>query len=141
MLTKIMANVFLPLLMPLAAEQDGVEVSSSQIPSGGKAVKVDYFEPRVKGKYPAIIMLHGADGLPRKYAPLFKSHAESLARQGYAVLILYYFDRTDTRVEDGKLLSLPLIFKHFQTWVATVGDAITYAGTLPNVDARRIGLV
>ncbi len=127
-----------------AAESgDGVRVRESRgtFTSGTKAVTVDRFEPEAQGKYPAVILVHGADGFAEHTATLME-FARMLARTGHVALVVHYFERTDTRVAKGKAyIDAETIEANFVTWMATLADAVTFATKQPNVDPRRVGLL
>ncbi len=103
--------------------------------SAGKQVRVERFEPAAEGSYPAVLLLHGADGLHYK-GPLYRGIARELASHGYVVLLPHYFERTGE----------PYAWVHanpvnFLNWMQAIGDGLSYAGGRPNVDAERIGLI
>lgn len=102
--------------------------------SGGRKVLVEQYEPGDRGKHPALILLHGSAGV--LFPGLdFRKRARSLAREGYAVFIPHYFDRT------GHVMVRPsMVHENLSTWTGTVQDCVTYVSARPNVDAKRIGL-
>jgi dienelactone hydrolase len=106
--------------------------------SGGKTIAVERFDPPIDatGPHPAVIFLHGADGLR---IPLitaaYRLHCRELSSQGYVVLLVRYMDRTDG--QGGDLLSNVV---HFRAWMETIRDAVTYASHQPGVDPDQIGL-
>ena len=63
--------------------------------------------------------------------------ARMLAGQGYVVLLLHYFDRTGTTDQPSAAEMRDL----FPDWMATIGDAISYANELPQVEKDQIALV
>lgn len=101
--------------------------------SGGKAVRLDVFQPTDKQKvYPAIIALHGAGGSHQGMS----QPASLLASHGFAVYVLHYFDRTDTSWADKAT-----IFRHFPLWMKTLWDAVSHVESQGRVDPKRIGLL
>jgi carboxymethylenebutenolidase len=126
--------------------------------SGGKRITVERFEPARPGKYPALVLLHGLDGLEGPSAATYRSIAGRMAAKGHVVLLVHYFDRTDTKKED-----LPALLKEFRAylanpeaggtrwqalratfdaWRSTVGDAVAHARRHPPVGpAGRVGVV
>lgn len=63
--------------------------------------------------------------------------AGMLARQGFAVYVLHYFDRTgDERVSDRGA-----ILKNSPMWLKTIYDAMNYVEQQAGVDGKRIGLL
>lgn len=104
--------------------------------SGDKPIRIGVFEPKKPGKYPAIFFLHADDGLQARKS-LYQRYAKKAAGQGYAVFLVYYFDRTGTNVADKTTLNQ----QNFITWMRTVADAVTFAAKRPKVDASRVGLL
>jgi dienelactone hydrolase len=143
-------------LVPALAEPPApvtakIEESVTTFESGGQAIHVRHFEPAVAGKCPAIVLLHGTDG-PGSDKDLLHCAARRFAARGYHVLFVHYFDRTGGGKGAGVLFQKCLngtatkeqrtaARARFRAWEATVGDAVTYARTLPGVDGRRVGLV
>ena len=83
---------------------------------------------------PAVLLLHGADGL--SYAEGYRFAARIIAASGYHVAFVHYLDRTgDQRVSYARLrLDFPL-------WTGTVRDAVSWLANQPGVDAKRLGIV
>jgi carboxymethylenebutenolidase len=122
--------------------------------SGKKKISVLRFEPQDAGIFPAVVMLHGCDGWGQLDA--YKFAADDLVKAGHVVFLIRYFDRTDTpdKVPAAQRNAFARWLKegaapgvkddardHFDAWISTVADAVTYARTLPNVDAKRVGIV
>ncbi|MGA2459095.1 MAG: dienelactone hydrolase family protein [Terriglobales bacterium] len=63
-------------------------------------------------------------------------YAGMLAAQGFAVYLLYYFDRTGIELADK-----PTIMRNFPLWMKTLWDAISFVETQPPVDGKRIALL
>lgn len=106
--------------------------------SGGVAIHVEWFgAPRSAGddRKPAVLMLHGADGLTMRGSE-YRAGAAKLAASGCHVGLLHYLDRTRER-----WASLPTIQQNFRPWMETLTDAIGWAQKRPEVDPQRIGLV
>ncbi len=121
------------LVVPAAAQTITKEVSFS---AGGKPITVEQFAPAGERTYPAIILLHGSDGL-REHGFVYRRIAQDWAGQGYLVLLVHYFDRTGTTRVGAKDIKR----EHFQAWQETVAAAVRYAADHPRVDRRRIGLL
>src|SRR5258708_6705437 len=84
----VMSFAVVALLTSSARAADTPRVTS--FVSGGKEVKVEHFAPRLKGKHPALLLLHGSDGLG-KHGDGFRAAARQIAERGYAVLLVHYF--------------------------------------------------
>lgn len=101
--------------------------SRQRFESGRDHVLVEIMRPRAPGRYPAVILLHGAD--PRRGEQHYYDMAEDLARNGYVCLFVRYYDRG--RKGRGSR----------SDWTRTIGDALTFATTLPDVDDSRMALL
>ncbi|HEV1995065.1 MAG TPA: dienelactone hydrolase family protein [Candidatus Acidoferrum sp.] len=141
-----MRNHMVPAILAIlttslpAAAQDKpafVEIRQSEasFKSEGTSISAELFQPEAAGKYPAVIVLHGEDGMAFGRYP-YVHIAASVARAGNVALIVRYFDRTDT-----PLATYWTQAQKIAAWRKTVNDAVTYAATLADVDANRIGLV
>lgn len=119
----------------VAAKAQDAMIPRQSFTSGGRAVAVEVFEAQgAAGPRPAVLMLHGADGL--SYNGQYRSGARSLAAAGYQVFLVHYLDRTgETRA------SFATLFRNFEAWMETVRDALRYVAARPEVDPARIGIV
>src|SRR6185437_11384613 len=115
-------------------------VSQSQtiLQCGGKDIRMDCFLPESEvpseaQRFPAVIGLHGSGGGHMSMA----EPATMLARQGFAVYVLHYFDRTgDERVNDKAT-----ILRNSPAWLKTIWEALNFVEKQSQVDAKRIGLL
>jgi carboxymethylenebutenolidase len=115
-----------------------IEEASETFPSHGKKVAVDRFAPKAAGKYPLVIVLHGAGGIGADgRASLLHDEARRLARRGYVAMVPHYFDRT----AGAKLNNPTRNARYYKVWMETTADLVTYAGRSPQVDRRRVGLL
>ncbi len=102
--------------------------------SGAKAITVETFQPGGKAERPAVLMLHGADGLNRNTQ--YREGARAVAAAGYQVHLVHYLDRTgEQRASFGTL------FQNFMPWMDTVQDALAFTAKQPLADPNRIGIV
>lgn len=128
-------------------------VTEASFKSGGVDIQARVYKPVGAGKFPAVIILHGCDG----WEPMrgFDFAAEGLTASGHVVILIRYYDRTDTpdritpeqRAEFVRWLRGDAAGekdcaarRHFGQWVGTVRDAVAYARTLPNVDGDRVAI-
>jgi carboxymethylenebutenolidase len=116
------------------ARATGLEGQES-FTSGGKTIGVEWFGAEgTAEKAPAVLMLHGADGLSR--AERYRVGARRIAAAGYHVALVHYLDRTGE-----KRASFGTIMRNFDPWLATVRDSIGWIARRPGVDPHRIGIV
>jgi dienelactone hydrolase len=110
-----------------------VAQSELRFESGGKSIRLDAYLPdNASAPLPAVIALYGAGG----NVSGMERYASVLATQGFAVYLLYYFDRTGTEFADKQI-----IFRNFPLWMKTLWDAISFVEKQPQVDAQRIALL
>jgi carboxymethylenebutenolidase len=119
------------------APAEPIKESTRSFKVDDKTITMDCIAPGVAGRHPAVLLLHGSEGM--RDALIYQCIAKDLARQGYVVLITHYFERTGTKriepkdIRKNKELSV--------AWMETVRRAVLHAATLPEVDRRRIGLL
>ncbi len=101
--------------------------------SGGVPITAEWFRADT-ARRPAVLILHGADGMAR--AETYRFGAQALAASGFHVVLIRYFDRTgDTRAKRSSLRQdAPL-------WLGTIRDAVTYVSAQPDVDRERVAVV
>jgi len=89
-----------------------------------------YLPDRAGGRVPAVVMAHGFSAVKEMYLDRF---AEAFAAGGLGALV---FDNRNFGASDGEPR------QHIDPWqqVRDYRDAITFAGTLAEVDAGRIGV-
>lgn len=114
--------------------QPQVERSADTFSGGGKTIRIERFLPASDKPIPSVIALHGSTGMEQSFSD---QPARMLAAQGYAVFLLHYFDRTGTTDQPSPQQMHDL----FPDWMATISDAITYAGDLPAVEKDCTALV
>jgi dienelactone hydrolase len=84
------------LLLPAGAMR-AVAIPETRFPSGGRQIEVETFRPEGRaGLLPAVVFLHGADGI-EAHGDEYRKTAAQLAGHGFGVLPVHYFDRTGTR--------------------------------------------
>lgn len=86
--------------------------------SGDERIAMEQFEPVGAAKLPPVIVLHGAGGTIFD-GPEMRRVAIALAASGHPAYLVHYFERT------GTIFGLDAgMQKNFETWLATVRDAI-----------------
>lgn len=145
--------------IPVSAESTGkaatVAKTTDTFVSGGQSIKVWRYQPAAAGKLPAVLLLHGIEGL-EGHTNVFDALAQRLAAQGYIIHVVHYFDRTGTRQPELKTIDDQFrrhvqgmatgeeqraIRALFHSWMSTVRDAVAYTRTQPGVDGARVGLL
>jgi dienelactone hydrolase len=122
----------------------------------GKRARVEHFVPKGKGPFPAVVMLHGLDGM-EEGGKVYRSLCQTLADKGYVAVVVHYFDRTATKKDD-----LPRLMKQFRAslveskeqdkaqqaveatfsaWMDVVKETVADVRKHPRVDPDRVGLV
>jgi carboxymethylenebutenolidase len=132
-----------------------VELTQERIPTGKTAMTVWRFARPGPHKRPALILLHGADGVQACFQA-YRDIAEGFARAGSVVILIRYYDRTNTADTAGDKQrnafidwlhrgasadQLQSAREHFDEWMSAVADAVAYARRLPGVDGNRVALV
>jgi dienelactone hydrolase len=101
----------------------------------GRTIHLERFEPPELGSHPAVLFLHGADGLPGRVMP-YRTLAARFAAHGYVAFLLHYYD-----VTDGHSRPNPLNPLNFAAWMRAVSEAIGFCLRQPGVAGGRVGLV
>jgi carboxymethylenebutenolidase len=102
--------------------------------SGGQQIAVETYEPTGGGgPSPAVILLHGADGL--SYNGAYRAGAKAVAAAGYRVFLVHYLDRTGER-----RASFATVFQNFGPWMETARDALAWVATRPEVQPNRVAI-
>lgn len=124
------------------APSENTDPGMQHFTSDGRQIAVEWFTAlsgsgegaRVGTAKPALLLLHGADGLI--YAEGYRLAARTLAASGYHVAFVHYLDRTgDRRVAYSRLR------QDFPLWAETVRDAVAWLADQPGTDAQRLGIV
>lgn len=113
--------------------QHQVQKTTDTLLSGGKSIRIDCFLPLCEKQFPAVIALHGSGGMRESFS---EQPARMLAASGFAVFLFHYFERTGTGYA-----TEPTIRENFPAWMATISDAIAYAGSLKTVKQDRTALI
>jgi carboxymethylenebutenolidase len=121
------------------ASQAKVTASVKTFESGDKEITAEWFRPEQKGPHPAVLLLHEAGGMHPQAAPLLRQYGTLLAKEGYVVLLVHYFDRTGQKGINPR--SPENVHKGFDQWKDTVRDAVKLLARDPGVNPKRIGLL
>ncbi len=101
--------------------------------SGLYGIRIEGSVPAGQEKHPALLILHGSEGLTREW---FEEYSQYCTSRNFAVFAVHYFDRTQTQFADREEIQA-----RFPEWLETVSDALTYIAAHPSVDASRIALL
>lgn len=112
----------------------GAFVTASTAPALAAPVTIDRNDGRGAGRRPAVLLLHGADGLTRRAQ--YQLVSAALSAQGYTVLFPHYFELTDQR-----RASYGEIAAKYPLWREGLGDVIDAALVDPRIDPVRLAIV
>src|SRR5262245_35212958 len=133
----------------------GQTKSTASFEHGGRKITVWRYQPKAKGKHPALVMLYGMDCLDRSPAR-YEFIAQRFAAKGYVVNFVHYFDGTPVDpkgvgvlqnqlkaclIADGPVPGSAVVRQHFRDWVATVKAGVEYTRAQPDVDPDKVCLV
>lgn len=104
--------------------------------SVGKSIRAELFRPTGGGKHPGVILLHGSGGMDEWGSGFLRTLAAQLQSAGFVTAIVYYMDRDGLKSAD-RLQIEP----HFQGWLGTIGDGITWLQKQPEVNVDKIGVM
>jgi carboxymethylenebutenolidase len=93
--------------------------------------------PAGAGPWPAVVVLHGAEG--SKLNPGYRLIAQGLADAGFAALQVDYFSQTPGSGAFG-VPPASDYEKDAPIWLREIGDGVNYLQTRPEIDPQRIGL-
>jgi dienelactone hydrolase len=122
--------------LAVAVEPGAIAESDETFKSRGKDVIVDLFAPSAPGKYPAVIVLHGRNGVGEGKRSGSHQAARELARAGYVTLVPHYFGRNVPDPKNGRKNA-----RSHAIWTRTVIDTVSFATRRDNVNPRQIGLL
>ena len=106
----------------------------------GKVIRVELFQPRIEGRFPVIVLIHGSGGLLTRHGkkmPRDENFGEiQVACAGYIALLVHYFDVSGIQ----STLDPQYMEEHAKLWLDTLRQAVDYACSLPKADPAHIGL-
>jgi carboxymethylenebutenolidase len=129
-------SISVTLSLAVAVEPDAIVESDETCKSRGKDVIIDVFAPSAPGKYPAVIVLHGRNGVGEGKRSGTHQAARDFARAGYVALVPHYFGRNLPDPKNGRKNA-----RSHAIWARTVIDTVSFAVRRANVKPRQIGLV
>ncbi|BAM89459.1 putative carboxymethylenebutenolidase [Bradyrhizobium oligotrophicum S58] len=102
---------------------------------------ITLFPGRGEGKRPAVILLHGAQGIER-FAAAYTRYAEALAAKGIDALLVSYYDAADIgpmRSAD-KHARESYFFAHLPKWSARIRDVVSFVARRESFSGK-VGLL
>ncbi len=113
-----------------------------KITSGSDTIDADLYSPTGTAASGLVVIAYGTDGLTDDlngpWETMIRGYADSLIASGFFALIPDYFGKTRTAPGPGAFLLLQAFRRD---WEKALSDAVTHGGTLPRVDASRVGLL
>jgi dienelactone hydrolase len=114
-----------------AQSSGAVRESKASFESSGEKIAVEIYAPETGANGAGVLVLHGAGGMLLD-GPAIHRFARALAQNGFEAFVIHYFDRT------GSVFARDAsIQKNFDTWRATVNDAVNFVAARPEV--KKIG--
>lgn len=117
-----LAGLAAVMASPAAAQQDR------------SGLTIERFPGRGAGRRPAVLLLHGSDGVTRRER--YTAAVQSLVSQGFTVLFPHYLEATGDR-----RASFLQIGAKYALWAAAVREAIDAASADRAIDPRRLAIV
>jgi len=118
-----------------------------------KKIRAWRFDPKEKGKQPAVLLLPGADGAAGVEG-LYCALAKRMTEKGYVVFIVHYLDATKPvkPVQISGLVKRAVcdkaieaeearVAEYFENWTSCVSDVVGFVRKEQGVDGERIGIV
>lgn len=102
--------------------------------SGGEPIRIEAMPAPQLGLRPAVLLLHGADGLSG--GEHYRLAAQLVASAGYHTFLLHYLDRTGELRADYRKIK-----QNLPCWVGTVRDALDFMLQRPGVQAECLGVI
>jgi dienelactone hydrolase len=102
--------------------------------SGGRQIRADRYAPMGKPSHRMVIVLYGAGGMVFD-GPTMKRVARALVANGDTAYLVHYYDRTGSIVAVDSTM-----VKHFDEWLATLRDGISWAHGRAENGGKPIGL-
>jgi carboxymethylenebutenolidase len=123
------------VLLGTPAAAQTIQESAHPFRLEGESIAMQCFYPAKDGRHPAVLLLHGSEGMQDALA--YRHIAHTLAEHGYVALIVHSFDRTATK----RIEPTDISEKLFEARRETVRKEVLQAARLPGVDGKRLGLL
>jgi carboxymethylenebutenolidase len=125
-----------PQLRSPTATRLPIQSAKSFVESDGHRINVDVYQPARAGRNPAVILLHGSNGIHLINPSLVNRYAAVLAEQGIICFVVHYFDGTgDFMTSDSAEAA------NYFHWVRELHDAVTWVRARPDVRTNQIALM
>ena len=108
------------------------------IPGGTLPMTAELFKPSSTGPTGLVVIAYGTDGRKDPWTDMMRGYAEDLARDGLFALMPDYFARTATPHGGAAANQIAAMQ---DDWAAALVDTVTFARTMPGVDAYRLGML
>jgi len=121
------------------AHADGIQIhEATQVTSRGTRV-VKAFLAEGQGPHPAIIVLHGSQGL-EKYRDFYERQATQLAHAGFDAYVLNYYNEQDVACSKNVETRRANFSRRIGDWSQMISDVVTEV-LAQGAKARPVGIV
>jgi carboxymethylenebutenolidase len=138
----ISALLFLTLAAAHPAFADPAQPQQLTVPSFERPVAVTYFAAPGQAKHPAVLIVHGVNGVTPESLPHFTRYAQALAAAGIDAYIVAYYSEADRRgmntMEHGARAQI--FNKRLGAWIHLIADVVSYALDQPD-SSGKVGLL
>ena len=104
-------------------------------------VAIKLFPGRQDGRRPAVIILHGAQGIER-FAAAYRRYAETLAQKGIDAVLVSYYAAADIEPmgSSDQASRQAYFYKHLPEWSARIRDVVSFMARR-DVFSGKVGLL
>jgi len=124
-------------IVPASAQAAAVQCRDSNFLCGGKTIRLELFLPTAKVPIPALVLVPESKGM-NSVGPVYRAIAARMAEDGFAVVLVHFFDRTEHKNGVDPKAIKP---QDFKDWVDTVAACVRHVRKMPGVQKDQVGLI